>query len=295
MLAAAFTTLCSMASNNKWSALQIRNLKKKLQQIEALEARQQDSQLDPQQQAKLAQRAEVCATLDALHGGASLEEAHKVALSHRPSASLTTPPSSIRRSPSTLSVDSSGSKSRSSTGKQRASVSRLSSRQDLSQSVTQADCMPACAESASQGDLTLPSAERPSQSPDAAVRTHAHSCTPATQLATPLPISHPPAAGTGASFAAAAASAGRPSAWGQANTSPVASFRVSGFSTPQGHRTEPTAWATPTTVSPLSFGATGGSAAAPSFPNPSAAAKKAKPPRKGGLSMFLSGETSSHV
>ncbi|KAL0052945.1 hypothetical protein WJX82_010178 [Trebouxia sp. C0006] len=81
---------------------QIRNLKKKLQQIEALEARRQDSQLDPQQQAKLAQRAEVCAALEALQGGASLEEAHKAALpigapmpSPVPSSSsmLGTPPS----------------------------------------------------------------------------------------------------------------------------------------------------------------------------------------------------------
>ncbi|KAL0037443.1 hypothetical protein WJX79_008419 [Trebouxia sp. C0005] len=62
---------------------QIRNLKKKLQQIDALEARRQDSQLDPQQQAKLAQRAEVCAALQALQGGASLEEAQKAALSQR--------------------------------------------------------------------------------------------------------------------------------------------------------------------------------------------------------------------
>ena len=247
---------------------QVRNLRKKLQQIEALEARQQDSQLDPQQQAKLAQKAEVCDVLEALHSGATLEEAHKIALSHKPSLHLTAPVSSIHRSSSTLSVDSSGSKSRSS--KHRPAASRLSSRQNLSQPALQAPA----ADSSAPEQVHSSSPQQPTQSGaessppclDSQLRTLAQACTPA---------------------ASASASGSRTSAWGHANSSPVASLRVSGFGTPQGQKAEAPVWATPSTVSPLNFASTGSltthSAA------PSAAAKKAKPPRKGGLSMFLSG------
>ncbi|KAA6425361.1 MAG: hypothetical protein FRX49_04854, partial [Trebouxia sp. A1-2] len=118
---------------------QIRNLKKKLQQIDALEARRQDSQLDPQQQAKLAQRAEVCAALQALQGGASLEEAQKAALSQRALLPSTSASCGLNRSLSTLSMDSFGSSSKQklTAGKHRAVAGRAS-RQNVSEQPRQA-------------------------------------------------------------------------------------------------------------------------------------------------------------
>ena len=278
--------MCGFACQSV-TTMQVRNLRKKLQQIEALEARQQQGQLDPQQQAKLAQKAEVCGVLEALHSGASLEEAHKVALSHKPSLPFTAPVSSIHRSSSTLSVDSSGSKSRS--NKHRQGASRLSSRQNLSQPAQDAPAAdsstPQQAESTPLEQAIQSEAESCLPCPDTQLHTPAQTCTPASQLSTPMPSSQPQASGISGS---ASASGSRQSAWGHAHTSPVASLRVSGFSTPQGQKAEAPAWATPCIVSPLNFASTG-SLATPSSA-PSAAAKKAKPPRKGGLSMFLSGD-----
>lgn len=269
---------------------QVRNLKKKLQQIEALEARQQGGQLDPQQHAKLAQKAEVCATLEALHSGASLEEAHKIAQAHKPTSMVTSAAASVRRSPSTLSMDSSTSKSKSSSaGKHKQAASRLSSRQDLSHPLAQAlDASNTCPQGTlapSPQGRTGPPTELESHAPQAVLDRPAQCGIPATQLSTPAPQAE--AASTSAAPAAAAASGGKPSAWGCPQAPPpAASLRVSGFSTPQRQKAEVPAWATPASVPPVSF-----ASSASTLPYaPSAAAKKVKPPRKGGLSMFLSGE-----
>ena len=272
---------------------QVRNLKKKLQQIEALEARQEETNLDPQQQAKLAQKAEVCASLAALHSGASLEEAHKIAQAHKPTSMAATLGSLVRRSPSTLSIDSSTSKAKSSTGKHRPAASRLASRQDLSKSLpTQAwdagsSSMPADIQPPAPQQSPKDTMELGSHSPGSLLDRPAQSCVPAPQLSTPGPTSHPEAAGP----SAAASFGSRPSAWGHAHTGlPAASLRVSGFSTPDRQKVEAPVWGTPVSGPPLSFGSAGGTCTPSSAL--SAAAKKVKPPRKGGLSMFLSGEPS---
>ena len=282
---------------------QVRNLKKKLQQIEALEARQQDSQLDPQQQAKLAQKAEVCAILAALHSGASLEEAHKVAQSHRPSLmAALMPGSSVHRSPSMLSMDSATSRGKSGGGKHRPGASRLSSRQDLSQATP---TQPLDAGSSMMASDT-PAPETPLRSApqqptelecgtsSALLASPAQSCLPATQLSTPSCTTQSESTATALSLssAAAAASDSKASAWGQVRTCPppAASVRVSGFSTPEKQKAD--AWATAASGPSLSFGSAGGISTPSSASAPSAAAKRMKPPRKGGLSMFLSGETS---
>lgn len=277
------------APHSLYMSPQVRNLKKKLQQIEALEARQQGGQLDPQQQAKLAQKGEVCATLDALHSGASLEEAHKIAQAHKPTSMVTSAAGSVRRSPSTLSMDSSTSKSKSSTAeKHKPAASRLSSRQDFSHPPAQAVDVgnTATKGTPSQQGPTKAPTELESHAPQALLDRPAQSGISATQLSMPVP--EPEAASSSAAAAAASASGGKPSAWGcpQAS-SPAASLRVSGFSTPQRQKAELPAWATPASVPPVSFASS--ASTPPSVP--SAAAKKVKPPRKGGLSMFLSGET----
>lgn len=275
---------------------QVRNLKKKQQQIEALEARQQHSQLDPQQQAKLAQKAEVGAALAALHSGASLEEAHKIAQSHRPLPSaILTPGSSVHRSPSVLSMDSATSKGKS--GKHsRPGVSRLSSRQDLSQATQTPDAGGMMA-----SDTPTPPPAPPQQPTELKCGTSGalldrppQPCAAATQMCTPLCTtqaeSSTAAAAAGALSSSAAASGSKPSAWGQARTCPpAASLRVSGFSTPEKQKADALAWATAASGPSLDLG-TAGSTSTPSSSAPSAAAKKVKPPRKGGLSMFLSGE-----
>lgn len=277
---------------------QVRNLKKKQQQIEALQARQQHSQLDPQQQAKLAQKAEVCAALAALHSGASLEEAHKIAQSHRPLSSATlTPGSSVHRSPSVLSMDSATSKGKSSTGKHsRPGVSRLSSRQDLSQATQIPDHGSIMA-----SETQTPPPATPQQPTELECGTSGalldrppQACAAATQMSTPLCTTHAESsssAAAGASSSSAAASGSKPSAWGQARTCPpAASLRVSGFSTPEKQKADAPAWATAASGPSLGFGSVGSTSTPSSSSAPSAAAKRVKPPRKGGLSMFLSGE-----
>lgn len=285
---------------------QVRNLKKKLQQIEALEARQQESQLDPQQQAKLAQKAEVCAILAALHSGASLEEAHKLAQSHRHYSMATPmPSSSVHRSPSVLSMDSVTSRGKSGGGKHRSGASRLSSRQDMSHtpSIQALD-----ADSSMLPSDTTPPAppqrlagQHPTElvcdTPSSLLDRQANSCLSATHLSTPSYTTQPQSTAAGLSSsvaaAAAAASGSRASAWGQAQTCPpAASLRVSGFSTPEKQKADPPAWATAVSGPFPSFGSAGGISMPSSSSAPSAAAKKMKPPRKGGLSMFLSGESS---
>lgn len=271
---------------------QVRNLKKKQQQIEALQARQQHSQLDPQQQAKLAQKAEVCAALTALHSGASLEEAHKIAQSHRPlSSAMLTPGSSVHRSLSVLSMDSATSKGKSSTGKHsRPGVSRLSSRQDLSQVTQNPDAGSIMALDTPTPPPAPPQGLIPQQPTDLESGTLAdrppQPCAAATQMSTPLCTTH-----AESSSSAAAASGSKPSAWGQARTCPpAASLRVSGFSTPEKQKADAPAWATAASGPSLGFGSAGSTSTPSSSSAPSAAAKRVKPPRKGGLSMFLSGE-----
>lgn len=68
--------------------LQARHLRKKLQQMEALEARRRGgAALDPQQAAKLAQRPAVQAALDALSGGATVASL-QVSAAHEPRMDL---------------------------------------------------------------------------------------------------------------------------------------------------------------------------------------------------------------
>lgn len=55
--------------------LQVRNLKKKLQQIEGLRERP-PATLDPQQRNKMSQETSLQAALDALENGASLLQVH---------------------------------------------------------------------------------------------------------------------------------------------------------------------------------------------------------------------------
>ncbi len=286
--------------------LQIRNLKKKLQQIEALEARQQDTQLDPQQQAKLAQRAEVLAALEALQAGASLVEAHKVALSQRALLPASFSSSSLNRSPSTLSMDSSNGKLKQAGGKHKLGPSRAS-RQDLSEQPNQAlttdlslstDAGAAALPAAADDAKDLSTANVPECVQDAAELTpsrliptgptHAESVTPAAELSTALSTAQQTAA---AAAADTAGSSVKPSAWGSCTTasSPVASLRISGFTTLLGQKAEGTAWSSPI-GGPMTSPAPLGSSLF-STPPSSGAAKKTKPPRKGGLSMFLSGGT----
>ena len=288
--------------------VQVRNLKKKLQQIEALEARRQDSQLDPQQQAKLAQRAEVCAALQALQGGASLEEAHKAALSQRALLPSTSASCGLNRSLSTLSMDSfgSGGKHKSTAGRHRATASRAS-RQNLSEQPGQAQDPnlgkseaapgPSAGHAADQGAVGLPDAQE-GEHTSAEVnfsRTQPvlkAPVTPATQLSTIANVAQQTESAPHAHSAAAAAAVPmiKPSAWGTsaASSSPVASLRVSGFDTPLGHKAEGSAWCSPigaSVPSPVPF-----SSSMLGTPPSLGAAKKTKPARKGGLSMFLSGE-----
>ena len=283
--------------------VQTRNLRKKLQQIKALEDRRQDSQLDPQQQAKLAQRAEVLAALSALQGGATLEEAHKAALSQRAlSASATSSFTALHCSLSTLSMDSSKSHSKPKglvTGKHKAAASRAS-RQALSEAVWEAgipgltDSVDAAGESSQDADSDMPEAgdqqpaDQVSSSPIPTSSASGRLFAPASQIAVPTAATRQADMGTEAE--SASASAAKASAWGKSANSPVTSLRVSGFMTPLGHKAD----------GPVAgFSPVGGSAASPALvgnngvfgtPTSSGAGKKAKPPRKGGLSMFLSGE-----
>ena len=288
-------------------SVQMRNLKKKLQQIEALEARRQDSQLDPQQQSKLAQRAEVCAALQALQEGASLEEAHKAALSQRALLPSTSASCGLNRSLSTLSMDSfgSGGKHKSTAGKHRAMASRASRqnlaeqpRQAQDQGMSEAAAGPSDGHAADQGAVGLTDAQEGDQTsagvtPSRSQPVPKAPLTPVTQLSTTANVAQQIDSAPHADSAAAAALAvTKPSAWGSsvAASSPVASLRVSGFDTPLGHKAEGSAWCSPIGASvpspmPLSSSALG-------TPPSLGAAKKTKPARKGGLSMFLSGETS---
>lgn len=286
--------------------VQIRNLKKKLQQIEALEARRQDSQLDPQQQAKLAQRAEVCAALQALQGGASLEEAHKAALSQRALLPSMSASCGLNRSLSTLSMDSfgSGAKHKLTAGKHRATASRASRQnlseqprqaQDSNQGKSEAAAGPRAAHAADQGAVGLTDAQQSDQT--SAELTP--SCSQPVPKAPPNPVAQLSTVANAAQqtesahadSAAAAAAMIKPSAWGSsaAASSPVASLRVSGFDTPLGHKAEGSAWCSPigaSVPSPVPLGSS-----TLGTPPSLGAAKKPKPARKGGLSMFLSGET----
>ena len=286
-------------------SVQIRNLKKKLQQIEALEARRQDSQLDPQQQAKLAQRAEVCAALEALQGGASLEEAHKAALSQRAFLPSTSASCGLNRSLSTLSMDSfgSGGKQKSTAGKHRAVASRASRqnlaeqpRQAQDQGMSEAAAGPSDGHAADQGAVGLTDAQEGDQTsagvtPSRPQPVPKAPLTPASQLSTIANVAQQAESAPHADSAAAAVAMTKPSAWGSsvAASSPVASLRVSGFDTPLGHKAEGSAWCSPIGAPmpspvPLSSSMLG-------TPPSLGAAKKTKPARKGGLSMFLSGET----
>ena len=288
--------------------MQIRNLKKKLQQIEALEARRQDSQLDPQQQAKLAQRAEVFAALQALQGGASLEEAHKAALSQRALLPSTSASCGLNRSLSTLSMDSfgSGGKHKSTAGKHRPTASRASRQnlaeqprqaQDSNQGISEAAAGPSDGHAADQGAVGLTDAQEGDQTsaevtPSRPQLVPKAPLTSVTQVSATANVAQQTESATHADSAAAAAVAmTKPPAWGSsaAASSPVASLRVSGFDTPLGHKAEGSAWCSPIGASmpspvPLSSSMLG-------TPPSLGAAKKTKPARKGGLSMFLSGET----
>ena len=275
--------------------VQIRNLKKKLQQIEALEARRQAGQLDPQQHAKLAQRAEVCAALQALQDGASLEEAHKLALAQRALLPAASASSGLNRSPSTLSMDSlnSNSKHKGAASKHKAAISRAQRQslteqpkgashthqdQGASAAATSAVEQGAVSSSQAQG-LDQPPAEL---TPSRTMPTPKAPITPVTQLTTAMAAEQPTEARSAANA--------KPCAWGSSATasSPVASLRVSGFDTPLGQKAEGTAWASPAAGSFAS--AVPLSSSILSTPPSSGAAKKMKPPRKGGLSMFLSGD-----
>ncbi len=288
--------------------VQIRNLKKKLQQIEALEARRQDSQLDPQQQAKLAQRAEVCAALQALQGGASLEEAHKAALSQRALLPSTSASCGLNRSLSTLSMDSFGSGSKSTAGKHRATASRASRQnlaeqprqaRDSDQGESEAAAGPSAGHAAEHRAVGVTDAHESDQTSAEATPSRPQPVpkaplTPVTQLPTIANVAKQAESAPHADSAATAAAAvamSKPSAWGSsvAASSPVASLRVSRFDTPLGHKAEGSAWCSPAGASmpspvPLSSSML-------STPPSLGAAKKTKPARKGGLSMFLSGET----
>ena len=276
--------------------VQIRNLKKKLQQIEALEARRQAGQLDPQQHAKLAQRAEVCAALQALQDGASLEEAHKLALAQRALLPAASASSGLNRSPSTLSMDSlnSNSKHKGAASKHKAAISRAH-RQSLTEqpkgaSHTHQDqgASAAATSAVEQGAVSSSQAQGLDQAPAEltparTVPTPKAPITPVTQLITAMGAEQQ-------TEARSAVSNAKPCAWGSSATasSPVASLRVSGFDTPLGQKAEGTAWASPAAGSFAS--AVPLSSSILSTPPSSGAAKKMKPPRKGGLSMFLSGD-----
>lgn len=276
--------------------MQVRNLKKKLQQIEALEARRLASQLDPQQHAKLAQRAEVCAALQALQDGASLEEAHKLALAQRALLPASAASSGLNRSPSTLSMDSStsNSKHKGAASKHKAGTSRANRQNLIEQPKGASHRHQDQAESAAtpsiveQGAVSSSEAQGLDQLPA--------ELTPARTMPTPKAPSTPVAQLSTAmnaeqqTEARSAVSNAKPSAWGSSATasSPVASLRVSGFDTPLGQKAEGAAWASPIAGSFAS--AVPLSSSILSTPPSSGAAKKMKPPRKGGLSMFLSGD-----
>lgn len=287
--------------------VQIRNLKKKLQQIEALEARRQDSHLDPQQQSKLAQRAEVCAALQALQGGASLEEAHKAALSQRALLPSTSASCGLNRSLSTLSMDSigSGGKHKSTAGKHRPTASRASRQnlaeqprqaQDSNQGECEAAVGPSAGHAADEGAVGLTDAQDSDQTSAGVTPSHPQPVpkaplTPVTQPSTTANVAQQIESAPHADSAAAAVAMTKPLPWGgsAAASSPVASLRVSGFDTPLGHKAEGSAWCSHVGASmpspvPLSSSMLG-------TPPSLGAAKKTKPARKGGLSMFLSGET----
>lgn len=247
----------------------MRNLKKKLQQVNALQARQMDNQLDQQQQAKLAQRAEIVATLEALQLGCSLEDAQKAA---QPVMHLSSASSSdlLHRSTSNASLDSSSSKRKPRTGKhnkptsQPSRLSMTASTQDTAQLGTHG---PEHMSSATDTHPAQPDLGSVSGQPD--------------------PNQEFMSASTSCQDAAAAEAVSRvPSVWQRPANQSAAGFTISGFSTPQSQKTAAAAWPSPS----------GGSLVAsdqghvPSAsPTPSGAASRAKPPRKGGLSMFLSG------
>lgn len=251
--------------------VQMRNLKKKLQQIDALQARQHDGQLDEQQHAKVAQRAELVATLDALQSGCSLADAQRLA---QPAKRLSSATSSdlLHRSSSTTSLDSSAGKRRPRTGKHKQPSSQLSR---LSMTASDQD-----------------SAQLDTAGPDLPLSpTHLQQAQPASQSATPANAEQDLSSTTlldqaSSSAAAVEAVSPMPSAWQRPDTTSTG-FTISGFSTPQPQKTAATAWPSPRGGSLGMFDQAGPvHTASPSSGGP---ASRAKPPRKGGLSMFLSG------
>ena len=271
-------------------ASQIRNLKKKLQQIEALEARKQDRQLDPQQQAKLAQRAEVVVMLEALQSGASVEEAQKLALSHK--VSLPTSSSGLQHSLSMLSMDSANSngKLKASGGKHKSPAGRAS-RQDMTKQLAsdahsdKATIAPASDAAATELSSAHTPAKQSLSSPASSARQPEQQISPVSETADVLEDAQ----------SQAATPVTKPSAWSSLTnpaSSPVTGFRVSGFSTPQGQKAEASLWPSPLSGTPAAPAAAQGTAGL-TTPTSAGAAKKPKPPRKGGLSMFLSGAVES--
>ena len=252
----------------------MRNLKKKLQQIDALQARQQDSQLDQQQQAKLAQRGEIVATLEALQLGCSLEEAQKAA---KPMKHLSSVSSSdlLHRSTSNASLDSSSSKRKPRTGKHKqptSQPSRLSmtaSTQDTAQLDTHGPDHMSSATDTHHADPNSSSAFEPDPNQDGMSASTSTQGTATAEAVSPVP-----------------------SAWQRPVNNTAAGFTISGFSTPQGQKTAAAAWPSPSGGSVVASDQGGHVPAA--SPSPSGAASRAKPPRKGGLSMFLSGIHHAH-
>lgn len=248
----------------------MRNLKKKLQQIDALQSRQQENQLDPQQQAKLAQRAELTATLEALQSGCSLEDAQQAAQPAKQFSSASC--DWLPRSSSNLSLDSSASKRKPRASKHRAPTSQLSrlsmtaSDQHTAQDDTAGpDDMSSVMDSTHAQPMSSSSTKLDAERDLSSAADPEQSLAEAAPPEAPLPV---------------------PSAW-QRPSDASAGFTISGFSTPQGTKATGTAWPSP------SGGAVGVPAEASHTPAASPASgsigSRAKPPRKGGLSMFLSG------
>lgn len=247
----------------------MRNLKKKLQQIDALQARQHDGQLDEQQHAKVAQRAELVATLDALQSGCSLADAQRLA---QPAKRLSSATSSdlLHRSSSTTSLDSSAGKRRPRTGKHKQPSSQLSRL-----SMTASDQDSAQLDTAGP-DLPLSPTRLQQAQPASQTTANAEQDLVSTTLLDQA----------SSSAAAVEAVSPVPSAWQRPDTTSTG-FTISGFSTPQPQKTAATAWPSPRGGSLGMFDQAGPvHTASPSSGGP---ASRAKPPRKGGLSMFLSG------
>lgn len=277
----------------------MRNLKKKLQQIDALHTRQQDSQLDQQQQAKLAQRPELAATLEALQSGSSVEDAQRAAVPLKPlfsgsssdlaqrskRLSSVSSPDLLQRSNSTVSMDSSASSRKQRSGKHRQPSSQPSR---LSMTENQIGSALLDTEGAAVINSTAATLISSSEQAQAAAQSSAEA------NAEEQPFAGPSQA---APHNAAEAALPMPSAWQRPGSTSAAGFTVSGFNTPQTQTTAATdsgplqtnktaAWPSPSGALAGLFDQAGTGPA--TSPSPGGSASRAKP-RKGGLSMFLSG------